>query len=357
MEKIFSAILNSEARGMRGIGVRLARGILWIFSLAYAGVIQLVVVFYATGIFRAQRIQKPVISVGNLTWGGAGKTPLVILIAEFIKAKGLKPAILMRGYKGKNNVQGEMFNDEALLLREALPDVPILVGKNRLQAANAALKEYPVDVFILDDGFQHRHLQRDCDIVAINATNPWGNGQLIPRGNLREPLSVLSRADLFVITKSDLGQDQVSAIKAKLAAIKNIPVIETVHQPAMFQDLCTSTQYALTTIREKSIVALSSIADPSSFRKTLESLGGKLQNVFTFDDHHWYQKEELQKIISDCQRLPNAVLITTAKDAVKLREYRDLFRAGPTCLVLKMKIQITKGNDEFFNRINFVLQR
>ncbi len=356
MKRIVEEILFGEVRGFRGVGIGILRGVLWMFSGIYCAAVQVMWFCYKTGFLPRCGLDRPVISVGNLTWGGAGKTPLVILIAEFLITKGLKPAVLMRGYKGKDH-SGEIFNDEAILLKEALGDVPIIVGKNRFQSAHEALKKTAIDVFILDDGFQHRQLKRDCDVVVVNATNPWGNGYLIPRGNLREPLQSLARADMFVITKSDMGQDRMPAIQKELEKFKKGPLIETIHQPVLLQDLNTLAEYELTAIRGKSIGALCGIGDPGSFTATLDILGGQLRKVFSFEDHHWYRKDELRKIISDCCKDKIAFLITTAKDAAKLREYRELFSAGPQCLVLKMKIQITKGSDEFYNRVAAVLQR
>src|SRR3989344_3685960 len=171
------------------------QGVLWLFSILYGVVVRALVLIYKFRLAPSCRLGKPVISIGNITLGGVGKTPLVECVVRFLKDKGLEPVVLIRGYGADKQVG----SDEAKLLEESLPGIPVLVGANRVKNARDFLTRNAADVFVLDDGFQHWRLRRDLDIVAINATNPFGNRHLLPRGILREPLSALRRADIFVL--------------------------------------------------------------------------------------------------------------------------------------------------------------
>ncbi len=349
----FYRLMTDQVDGIAATGLK---GILGFLAVVYGFLTRLWSSAYNRGFFPSYRLSKPVISVGNITWGGAGKTPLVILITKFIQTKGLRPVILLRGYKSQRTERNTMVNDEAMLLEEAL-NVPVVTGKNRVHAAMEALNKYPVDIFLLDDGFQHWRMKRDLDIVVVDATNPFGNGQLIPRGILRESLAALFRADLFVLTKSDVGKKNVERIKAKLRSRKDVSIVETIHQPEALEDLMDKTRWDLNSIKDKPVVAFCSIGDPTGFEHTLRQLGAQVKKVFCFDDHYWYRQSDLQTICDYCKKEKIQILVTTAKDAVKLKAYMNLFERELRCLVLKIKIQVTKGEDELFRRITSVLQR
>ena len=282
------------------------------------------------------------------------------MIAKFLREQNFNPVILIRGYKAQRceRTAGTKISDEAEMLKKSLTAVPVLVGADRVANARAALEgKTMVDVFLLDDGFQHFPIQRDLDIVAIDAVNPFGNRWLIPAGILREPLQALARAKIFVITKSDIGQKNIPAIRQEI--LKNNPqawIAEAVHQPEFLESLTGKETIALSQLRGKKVCSLCSIGSPQSFAATLESLGAELQKSFAFMDHHWYARAELEEIFAYCQSQQINWIVTTAKDAVKLTRLREI-PAPVQILVLNIHLKIVKGQDEFFNRILAILQR
>ena len=283
------------------------------------------------------------------------------------------------------------------MLQQSFPGVPVLVGRNRIQNAKQALQEHPIDVFVLDDGFQHWKLERDLDIVVIDCMNPFGNGCLIPRGILREPLKSLARADLFVLTKTDWGQENAAAIKKQLHSINpDAPVIETVHRPTALVDLCDPSLkesleflYPVSKnlqdfilgergiiprlsrierkldianlmkrgIKGKEVAAFCAIGQPDSFARLLKSLGAQVVVFKAFGDHHLYGREDVLLLLDLCREKKVQTLVTTQKDAVKLTPFLNLFKDGFRLLNLQMEIQITKGREELCGRISRLLDR
>ncbi|HEY5600452.1 MAG TPA: tetraacyldisaccharide 4'-kinase, partial [Candidatus Manganitrophaceae bacterium] len=241
---------------------------------------------------------------------------------------------------------------------EHLPEVRILVGADRWQNARSYEDKYPVDVFILDDGFQHWRLKRELDIVLIDATDPWGNGEAIPRGILREPMSSLKRAGIFVISKCDLGKDNVAAVRARLNEIKPGAVIaEAVHRPVSVIDLRANKKLGLECVRGKRTLLLSSIGDPDSFEKTATGIGAAVEEKYSFMDHHVYKKEELAAVARSCRDRAVQTVLTTEKDAVKLKEHLSDFPPEIMIGALQIKMTIMEGQEEFFGRVASLLHR
>ena len=306
--------------------------------------------FYRIKLLKQKKLPKPVISIGNITLGGVGKTPLVMLIAQYLKKKGLKPAILTRGYMGEG---AKAASDEAQLLKEL--GVPVIVGRNRFEAAQEALKKENIDVFLLDDGFQHWCLARDLDIVLIDAAKPFGNGCLFPRGILREPLSALKRAGVFVLTKTDFSCD-IETMRKQLKAINpSAPIIETIHAPVRLKDLKENKTVELPFLQNKNVVAVSGIGDPASFDHLLKHLGAKVSKHFSFLDHHNYKANDVARIAEFAKKENIEICLTTDKDAVKLKKF--ISESDLCYLSLQIKIEIVKGEDEFFRRISSNLHR
>ena len=330
-------------------------------SMVYGFLVEQRAVFYKKRFFQGKRLARPVISVGNITWGGSGKTPLVELIVRFLQGKKVKPVVLIRGYMAEQRKSPDEKNlsDEARMLTQSLKNVPVLCGADRITNAQAALKKYPVDVFVLDDGFQYLKLERDLDIVAIDAANAFGNGKLIPRGILREPLSALRRADVFVLTKTDGGRSNLESIKKKLRQINpGAPVVETIHQAVGLTSLDDAADAkAPSFLKGKSIAALCGIAQPNSFWDLLRSLGADLQIMKSFQDHYVYERDDILHVLDLCREKKIDTLVTTDKDAVKLKKFQELFRNEFAVFSLKMKIQITTGEDELYGRISRLLDR
>ncbi len=343
-----------------GFPARCLKALLLPLAGCYGWAVKLVYTFHRCGILRTHQLPKPVISIGNITLGGVGKTPLVLLVAEYLSNKRARPVILIRGYMDERPItlkDPRTMSDEALTLEAALENVPVMIGRDRLKSARRALKEHGVDVFILDDGFQHWRLHRNLDIVAIDTTNPFGNGQLIPRGTLREPVDALKRANLFVLTKVDAGKDNIERIIKKIRELNSeAPIVQAVHVPVGLMSIThPKRHWDLQFLRGKKVCGFCGIGDPSSFKNSLLALGAEVVAFIPFMDHHCYTESDIHKILDEGLKKGATTLITTEKDKVKLEEFKHLFKDDQELLFLKIKIEITQGKDEFFHRITHIL--
>jgi len=348
-------------------------------------------ILYNVNIFRKYKINAKVISVGNITWGGTGKTPVVAFIADILAKKNHRVSILIRGYG----------NDESELLPKLTSNVPVFVGKDRVARGFEAIESNLSDTILLDDGFQYVRLRRDLDIVCVDAVKPFGNGWVIPAGTLREGLSSLKRADIFLITKADLvsKKDKLEKLERKLRSINPGAIIaKAIHRPLCFYRLINEENgpfpprrsFAATyevekvNIRElqnREFALVSAIGSPECFEKTILRLGLKINKHFVFRDHHGYIKEDIAHIEDYCRKNNIDTVISTEKDAVKLEK---LFppRRSPACpersrgtatcevkkdavklkslkltaynlqlLVLKVRLEIIENEDGFYNRL------
>ena len=260
-------------------------------------------------------VDVPVISVGNLTLGGTGKTPLVEWLGRLLRGQDLRVAIVSRGYGAQEGAR----NDEALELELALPGVPHIQQPDRVEAARAAIAEMKSQVILLDDGFQHRRLARDLDIVLLDATEPWGFGHIFPRGTLREPLSGLARARVVVLSRADmLNSAARAAIRTRVAQLAPEALwCEVEHGP---QSLLTPAgeTLPLSALRGERVAAFCGIGNPAGFRHTLDALGTNIAAWREFPDHHVYTPEDVESLAqwgSSADRM-----LCTRKDLVKLRE-------------------------------------
>jgi tetraacyldisaccharide 4'-kinase len=261
------------------------------------------------------RAAVPVVSVGNLTVGGTGKTPCVEWVARYFRERDVRVAILSRGYGAESGP-----NDEAMVLEENLPDVPHLQGADRAALAVTAVEELEAELLVLDDGFQHRRLHRDLDIVLIDATRPPTCDYLLPRGTLREPASALRRAGAIVLTRCDqVAGVEINEIRAWLAARwPETPPAMTTHRPLDLVN--TDGAVALGTLAGAVVGAFCGIGNPDAFRQTLVSAGATVADTRTFPDHHAYTAADVESLTRWAETLPkDAILATTQKDWVKLR--------------------------------------
>jgi tetraacyldisaccharide 4'-kinase len=246
-----------------------------------------------------------------------------------------------------NSKAKQFVNDEYLILRENLKDVPTLLGRDRVQNAKKAIKDHDVDCLILDDGFQHLRIKRDLDIVVIDSLNPFAEEVLIPRGTLREPLKNLSRADLFVLSHCSLNDENtLKSIYAKLNHINaDIPVCESIHKPVNIESIKDNSLLEPEWLKGKKIYGLCAIGNPESFASTLRELGADVIRLRVFHDHHSYTQEELDGVITEAKTLGTDAIVITQKDVVKIRN-KNINDAN--ILSLKVELQITKGM-EFFD--------
>ncbi|MHB1422967.1 MAG: tetraacyldisaccharide 4'-kinase [Gemmataceae bacterium] len=306
-------LISGEARGLVPVLERLG---LRAASVPYELAVRLRNAAYQRGWLRSKRVPAAVVSVGNLTAGGTGKTPFVEYVARFYRNRNYRAAILSRGYGGAGGR-----NDEALLLEENLPDVPHLQGINRVSLAHTAIKELGSDVLVLDDGFQHRRLARALDVVLIDATAAWGHGYLLPRGLLREPPSSLRRADVIVLTRCD--QTPTESRERLHRNIRRIapqaPLVETTHRPVELSN-SEGENAPLDLLREGPVAAFCGIGNPQAFHRSLLDLGARLEDFRVYADHHAYDRDAIEELHRWAGQLPRGVrIVTTQKDAVKLR--------------------------------------
>lgn len=333
---------------------------LYPLSKIYGFVVKTRIFFYKKGILKSVRLPVPVISVGNITMGGTGKTPIVEYIARYLQKKGKRVAILSRGYaatiKQKNSpLEKNVCNDEYLLFQENIPDIPHLLNKDRVKSGLEAIRCFQAEYLLLDDGFQHIRLARDLNIVTIDALNPFGYEYVVPRGMLREPLEGLIRADMIMLTHTDqCSHDKIKDVIDHLHKIAgHAPIVETVHKPICLESLKGAETTDVTWLYGKRVFAFCAIGNPVSFRKSIEHLGGELLGFRIFPDHHVYTQLELRELNKEMHRVRPEAVIITQKDKVKMGNDTKLWDFP--LWTLKMEICIVKGYEIFENKINAIL--
>jgi tetraacyldisaccharide 4'-kinase len=307
----YRALITGQRRGPWPAAQRAG---LCLASLPYGWGVRLRNCGFDRGWARTNRAGVPVVSVGNLTAGGTGKTPCVEYVAAWFRRRDYRVAILSRGYGGNGGL-----NDEALVLEDNLPDVPHLQGADRTALAATAVEELESEVLVLDDGFQHRRLERDFDLVLVDATNPWGHGHLLPRGLLREPPSSLRRADAVLLTRCDqVGPADLVRLRDRVARLAPSAILaEATHQPL---ELVNEEVARLERLRSQPVAAFCGLGNPDAFRRTLLDLGVSLSAFRTFPDHHAYTRADVADLAAWARQQPaDVVLATTQKDLVKLR--------------------------------------
>lgn len=330
--------------------------LLFLLSLVYGLIVGFILLLYKLKILRKFYADCAVISVGNVTLGGTGKTPLVELIAKDLSQKGIKTAILTRGYKRGASL--ENIADEASMLKEKLDNVPVLVGANRIANAKKAVTDYHAKVILLDDGFQHWKLHRDLDIVVVDSTNPFGNERLIPRGILREPLSSLNRADIFLLTKTDYGRNNLEMIKTTIRNLKpDAQLFESNHIAKTFYNIKDNRELEISDITNKNVCLLASIGDVDAFEKMVAGLGLSPNLKFYFLDHYQYKKKDLDNVVKACLDSGITSIITTEKDIPRIKDINFDFPNNISVLALKIEIKFLENEDVFFKRLYTVCNR
>jgi tetraacyldisaccharide 4'-kinase len=327
-ERYGSKIIYCQDKGMR---TEIILFPFMLLSILYQWGVRLRIFLYNQGILRKERLPCTVISVGNLTVGGTGKTPTVQYIAQFLKEEGKNPVILSRGYKGK--IKGKVqalssgggflpgygkVGDEPLLLFQKLVTVPVVVGKDRMYTGRYALKEFSPDALLLDDGFQYLKMVRDCNIVVIDVQNGFGNGHVLPRGILREPVKALQRADLVLLNKGSSSDDYLRLEKEIRKWNVAAPIFFSGYQIVSISGLKEGEKYPPEFLQGKKVMTLSGIANPRYFHLLLTQLGAEIVSEISFPDHHFYSLEDLPFIREKSKGVE--LIITTEKDGIKLRQ-------------------------------------
>jgi tetraacyldisaccharide 4'-kinase len=338
-----------------------------ILSFFYSLAVSIRNFLYDRRILRMHRVNKPVISIGNITAGGTGKTPMVVWLCDLLKDREKKAGILTRGYKTNS---GEM-NDEPALLEANCTNAKVIVDPNRSEGATKAIEQFGCDILIMDDGFQHRKLSRVLDILLIDATVPFGYGRVLPAGFLREPLKGISRAQAAIITRCDLvDPGELEDIELKLRRHKPDIIIARSQHKAVEAIFADARKSLVDHLEGMKLWAFCGIGNPDAFEKTLKKVGCELVGSRSFPDHHQYSINDIHEITAQAQKAEAQIILTTEKDWSKVRgiiENIQTYQDRPEDKVsnmldkdmkigyLAIKIQITKGQEELIKLIDSAL--
>lgn len=344
------------------IGVRLIRSVLRLASWGYGAAVASRNRLFDLGIRRSHAASVPVISVGNLTTGGTGKTPVVALLVDMLKAGGQEPGIISRGYREL----GAGGNDEARVLELLCPGTPHVQNRDRVQAACDVATGVERRVIVADDAFQHRRLRRDLDIVLIDALNPWGHDALLPRGLLREPVSGLRRAHVVMLTRADLVDDAARAGIWKTVRVHRPDAVqvELSFLPVELLDISGNRQPLLShetgqgsTIaswKDSGVLAFCGIGNPEGFQRTLENAGIRIRELVAFPDHHHYDEADLRELTDKAEESGASALVTTVKDLVKIRAE---WIGSRSVMALNIRAQVMSGEAALIESLTRVTQR
>jgi tetraacyldisaccharide 4'-kinase len=300
--------------------------------------------FYEMRIFRSKKLDHPVISVGNLTTGGTGKTPFEIYLIELMNKINIRPLILSHGYGSKSP-------DEMNMIAEQFPEIPIAYGKNRLSAYKKAAAEYEFDIVILDDGFQHLKIRRNLDIIILDAHRPLGSGRLLPSGNLREPKSMLRYGDLIVL---NYKAGKIEGENHKSEIVRDWEGLSGGYEIGGIELLHNGNRLELSDLATSKCGIITAIGDSESFRYLLEKQDVKIAKVFRFRDHYLYTEEDLKPVQGSCLAESIEYLFTTEKDSVKLK---TICFENPSVYVIKIAFRLEKGEDHLKQRIQALAKK
>lgn len=340
----------------KSLGEKILLFPLLLASLPYGWVVRARTSLYALGFFKTRSLPKPVISIGNITVGGTGKTPLTLMLAKGLLERGISVAILSRGYGGKKGAgplvtDGQKVllsplesGDEPFLMANVLKGIPILIGKNRFKNGTWALERFPIHGFLMDDGFQYLPLHRNLNIVLIDSQIGFGEGYLLPRGILREPLSSLKRADLFLLTRSE-DQEASRSLETLLHQIHpSAPIYHSHYEPTGWVRPDGKIE-PLHLHQKKRVLALSGIANPASFSSLLKRIGMEVVAERSYPDHHRYTRKDLTSLWREVKKIE--LVVTTEKDLVK---WKTLPIESLPLYALRIETKIQE-EEKFYQRV------
>ncbi len=320
----WSSIHHKKTLGFRSLPFAM-------FSVPYGAGSRIRPWLYKRSVLKSESLPGFVVSIGNLTAGGTGKTPAVAMLAEWARDQGYRVAVLSRGYGGTysdkvlevsdgSRIKADpgTTGDEPYLLANKLSGVPLIISKKRFYAGLYAYEKYACDFFILDDGFQHLELKRDLDLVLFDAANPFGNGHLLPWGPLREPLSQLGRADVFILTRAGSHGDKDNSFDFFNREFPSTPVFYSDHQPSNIVFPGTNEAHDHAFIKGKSVAAFAGIARPELFRDTLVKLGADVVYFKGYKDHYQFSRDDIRDLIRIKEQVGARYLLTTEKDWMRI---------------------------------------
>ncbi len=369
LERYFLEVIHERRQGR---WARQLRSLLRYLSYIYGGVVKLRHFLYEKGIFRHHTLGCQVISIGNLTVGGTGKTPIVEIFARELQKANRRVAILSRGYKKTEHgfwkkildkltgrewrrpprvvsdgqallLDSARSGDEPYMLASNLPNVVVLVDKDRVKSGRYAIDKFHCDTLVLDDGFQYRKLKHRMEIVLVDCTAPFSNGYMLPRGLLRESISNIRRADFIFITKST-GKN-AAELQAKLRELNpRAEISACAHRPKYLQNVYSGERQDLEFLRGRTVALVSGIASPEGFENEVRRLGASLCYLKRFADHHRYTQQEIINIINKAKKSNAAGLITTEKDAVR---FPKIERQDVPVYFMRVEIELLSGEEDF----------
>ncbi len=386
LEDIESFGIDVIMNNRRGLRANLLRLLLLGLSGIYGRAVALRLWLFRERFIHDHHLGVPVISIGNLTVGGTGKTPVVEMLAKALRDRGRRVAILSRGYKSKRQRKPPLLRrlgamvglaskprkprprvvsdhdrvritdayiagDEPLMLAMNCPGVPVIVDRDRVHGGSYAIKELGADVLLLDDGLQYLRLKHRHDVVLVDRTAPWGTGHMLPRGTLREPPKNLKRASYIFLTKSDGDSAEVIAELRRHNQVADI--IECRHRPVHLQNIHSGEILPISELRGKYVGALSGIAVPQSFENLLRKLGAKVDVYQRFTDHHRFNEREIHQFVERCLRRDVHYIITTEKDFVRLP---PMAVTDVPFLFLRVEIEILRGREFFDKMVNLIAE-
>jgi tetraacyldisaccharide 4'-kinase len=335
---------------------------LYASSVLYGAGVRFRLWLYRRHFLPTRSLPLKVISIGNLAAGGTGKTPHAALVVRYLQKKGIKTAVLSRGYRGTKVKEGAVISDtgsirgtleeggeEPYWLAQKLPGVPVVIGKDRYRSGMLCFNKWQTDWVILDDGFQHLNLKRDIDILLLPAHQPFGSGRLLPLGHLREPIEEMRRADIILITHGErLDLSQREAVSGEIRSrVPSIPVFFSEHKPKVLWSYPHKKEVPLSELAGKQVVVFCGLASPESLIFSLKQLQADPINLVEFPDHHYYREKDKRSLEILCRSLKNNWLITTEKDALKLGKWE------PTELqILVLGIEVEVQGEAFWELLD-----
>ena len=344
----FRQLVSGQQQGLWAAALRL--GLRWVEG-PYSLAVRWRNDRYDRGRAATHHMPVPVVSVGNLTLGGTGKTPMVEWLARWFRGQQLRVVLVSRGY----GVEAGQENDEARELKQKLPDVPHLQNPDRVAAAQQAIEQFGAQAILLDDAFQHRRLARDLDLVLLDALEPFGFGHVFPRGTLREPAAGLRRAQVVVLSRADiLKPAERGAIQRQVEHYApDATWAEVMHAPRRLL-AASGHEQAVETLRGQRVAAFCGLGNPAGFRHTLESCGYNVVAFREFPDHHAYGPAELESLAAWAAGLDAAAVVCTHKDLVKL----NISHLGPSPLwAVSIGLDFLTGQQEVAQRLSSLLER
>lgn len=359
-------VVFGRARGFRAF---MMRSVLRVLSWGFRAIVKTRLYLFRSRVLEQQLLGTLVISVGNITVGGTGKTPVVELLAKTLRDRGRKVAILTRGYKSEDLETPQLWysasgkrltnipkiasdgktrfldplhaGDEPFMLAKILDDVAVLVDKNRIKSGIFAIEQLGSNTLVLDDGMQYLKLGHEIDIVLVDCNAPFGTGSMLPRGTMREPKSSLHRASYIILTKSG-GKPQDELIARIRKHNRFADIIVSDHRPQYIENVFTGERLPLSKIKDKWVACLSGIARPESFENSVRELGGRVEICRRFPDHHWFDRQELDQFYERCADRAMEMIITTEKDAVRL--FKPDHIEVPVYF-LRIEVEILEGSE------------